>query len=280
MGIHDLLPFLRKNVPNAFIKYDDSIPRRAAVDIPIFMYKFGFCVGTGKALTERILSFGNELRSRNIEPVFVFDGGRLPEKEKEKERRNAVAQRGRQIFELKKSRLLFLGDIEIEVEDSCKPSCIPISEDYKAVHICLVEAGYDVKYAAFEGEALCSYLAYTHQVDFVITEDSDCLAYLCPHLLLHWGTEKEEYILFDTILAALNWTPDQFIDFCCLLGNDFNDRIYKMGPEKSKVLITRHTNLECIAEQGHDMNPMLISRNIFKSFCHEMIINKDGPAPA
>jgi flap endonuclease-1 len=280
MGVHGLLPLLRELCPNAFTPF--SMNGHVAVDAPIFMYKFGYLVGTGKPLCTRMLLFGNEIRERGLEPVFVFDGQDLPAKSAEKEKRRAQNIRQQELRMLELSRIVQLSDMEIEVECSAKPSCKPISEDYEAVTACLKEAGFRVVEAKHEAEALCSYMFSLGHVQGVITEDSDTLAYLCGSSILHWKSEKEEVVNAQIAMEYLDLTPPQFIDLCVLLGNDFNDRIKNIGPARALGFLRKYGSLQGILDWGRSWHPsirdlskdeeerMWTARKIFQTFCFEV----------
>lgn len=271
MGINDLLPYLRNKAPAAFSKFDawKTLPKmRAAIDTPIFMYKFAYAVGTGKPLCARMLRFVNELHERDIEPIFVFDGGNLPEKVSEIRRRREAMQRA---SELKDLRTNFkCGALDYEVEKS-SPSIRPIAEDYQALKYAMDSAGIETATAKFEAEALCSHLCRIGKVDFIITEDSDALAYLCPSVLLNWRNDKEEMVVIKQVCETLQLSSEEFQDFCVLLGNDFNSRIKGVGPVKAMELIKKHGSLEKLLELKVEMcsTSALASQRLFRSTCYE-----------
>lgn len=278
MGVHGLLPLLREVASRAFTRVD--VRGRVAVDIPIFMYKFGYLVGTGRPLCAKMLSFANDLRLRGFEPVFVFDGKNLPAKAAEIAKRKE--QHTKQLIKLLQPlpESLHIGDMDIEVEVAMKPSCLPLWEDYQAVRMCLEAAGYQIYQAKFEAEALCSFLYSTGEVSAIITEDSDVLAYLCGLVILHCNSQ-EETVNVHTAMEDMDLVPSQFVDLCVLLGNDFNPRIKNIGPKKSLALLKKHGTLDRILEWGRIWSPciralseediaaMRYTRKIFQSFCGE-----------
>ena len=276
MGIRDLLPFLKKHAPDSFRVTNLNLPnsiKSVAVDTPIFMHKYGYVVGSGRPLCARMLKFYRELKERGLEPIFCFDGSSLPEKMGEKSKRFLKMCRS---MELKKQRSLVnygTGD-DIEVERSCAPSCFPIPEDYLAFKMALEDMGVVTMTAKFEAEALCSYLCCSGRVQAVISEDSDCAAYMASAILLHCNSREEE-VLFDpeTACQALNLNPSQFQDLCVLLGNDFNGRIKGVGPEKAWNYLKRGESLSGVLEFLRTEEPtksqMLATRKIFSTHCYE-----------
>jgi 5'-3' exonuclease len=269
MGILELLPFLRKKAPSAFSGVSNHKVKTVAVDTPIFMHKFGYTVGSGRPLCTRMLKFCKDLQERNFDPVFVFDGGYLPEKEGERSKRFEKMCRS---FELRKLCIVSIGGDEIEVEKSAAPSTKPIAEDYLAFKLAIENLGIKTRKAKFEAEALCSMLCLNGEVDCVITEDSDALAYLSPLTMLHVGTADEVVIHMKHLLELLHLSQEKFRDFCVLLGNDFNSRIKGVGPVKAFDLIQKFGTLEdCIEGRvcEEQKTQMLATKTLFMNNCHE-----------
>ena len=276
MGIHDLLPFLRKHAPHSFTRTNQNLSqfniRKIAVDTPIFMHKFGYSVGSGRPLCERMLKFCKDLQQKGLEPIFCFDGNSLPEKQGEKSKRFKKLCRSIELKKLKVSLVHYDGEV-IEVERSCPPSCSPIPEDYLAFKLALQEIGIETLTAKFEAEALCSFLCCQGKVDAVLSEDSDCVAYLAPKIILQCNTEEET--LFEPLKACLELklSKEQLQDLCVLFGNDFNERIPKIGPEKTFLNIKKHLNLDAILLHLSIDNPlkeqMQSTKQLFLTCCYE-----------
>jgi 5'-3' exonuclease len=275
MGIHYLLPFLKKRAPSTFRSFSEWKSNRnqlkIAIDTPIFMYKFAYAVGTGTALCERMIKFIEELRNENIEPIFVFDGSDLPEKKEESNKRLLKRKEcnGNVIISC------FGGDIEMEVEGARTESeTRPTSKDYDLfLSACNSMKILHMK-ARYEAEALCAYLNATGIVDGVLTEDSDALAYGCKNVIYKWGHEPQ-VASAEEAAKCLSMNMIQWIEFCVLLGNDFNPRIHKMGPVKSSKMILNHTLEEIIIKEQvclADSEKMRLSFKIFKTFCSENIL--------
>lgn len=287
MGIHDLLPFLRKNASNSFLNFNEWFKTKnkevvkVAIDVPIFMYKFCYGVGTGLPLTARMLKFNEELKERNIDPIFVFDGENLEAKKEEKIKRfqNSVRQ-----FELKVQKMQFVTFIsskemegedieEFEVDRTVIPNGRPTKEDFEALKLAFQISNIEYKVAKFEAEALCSKLCKDNVVDAIITEDSDALAYLCDSVIINWNNDKEEVVNAQKAFQDLNITADQFQDFCVLLGNDFSTRIQGYGPVKAFKLLQKHYSLENILSLNlvteENKERMKLCKVLFTSNCYE-----------
>lgn len=91
MGIHDLLPFLRKTVPDAFEVWTPALlkGRRIAVDVPIWAHKLAAIEGHAdhvvEGLQRGLLNFLHKEGPSQI--VCVFDGQKTPLKDRERGRR-------------------------------------------------------------------------------------------------------------------------------------------------------------------------------------------------
>eukprot|EP00889_Picochlorum_renovo_P003346 jgi/Picre1/30376/NNA_005740.t1 len=104
---------------------------------------------------------------RDVRPFVVLDGGPLPNKKEEEETRAANRRENRD-----KARALG-------------------ARESSGVHGVLSEG------SPYEADAQCAYLAHRGIVDAVLTEDSDLLAYGCPHVVLKFdGTGEADQIRF------------------------------------------------------------------------------------
>lgn len=110
--------------------------------------------------------------------------------------------------------------------------------EMEMVETLLAALGFRVFQAPDEGERFCSFLARQGVVDYVLTTDSDVLAFGAPRLLRSadsFGASPgfsgvADYYEIDAVLKSLDMTREQFIDLCILLGTDFNVPIPRVGP--------------------------------------------------
>jgi 5'-3' exonuclease len=98
--------------------------------------------------------------------------------------------------------------------------------------------GVAVIVAPDEGERMCSLLARHGLVDYVMSTDSDTLAFGAPRIIRSFdrsGAQSAniELVEMKDVLRALDMTQDEFIDLCILLGNDFNTHIPTVGHKRS-----------------------------------------------
>ena len=273
MGIHNLLPFLRKRAPSSFKPFSEwksHKPLKIAIDTPIFMYKYAYTVGTGQPLIDRMIRFAEELRSENIVPVFVFDGAEMPEKEEECTRRRSI----RECKTVGSSVILSCSDgfLEMEVDGYKELNIRPTKKDYANFEDACFAKNIQTVRAKHEAEALCSFLSSIAECDGVLTEDSDALAYGCSNVIINWGDDPNVISASDAAVS-LKLTLSQFQQFCVLLGNDFNKRVYGIGPVKSLKIVQASLNFEDIMKKlnidQESQKSMKTTLKILESFCGE-----------
>lgn len=120
------------------------------------------------------------LQTFKIKPVMVFDGRHLPAKllTEKKRRESRSAARKKAVEYLK------LGKME-EARANFK-KCIDISPEMASglIKECR-RRGIDCIVAPYEADAQLAYLNMTNMVDFIISEDSDLLAFGCKKVILY-----------------------------------------------------------------------------------------------
>ena len=81
--------------------------------------------------------------------------------------------------------------------------------------------------APVEAETTCADLCKRGFVDYVVSEDSDVLAYGAPFLITKINTSEDTCVIvnYSAILNSLEFTPEQFLDFCIMCGTDYNKNI-------------------------------------------------------
>jgi 5'-3' exonuclease len=108
-------------------------------------------------------------------------------------------------------------------------STLPITDDYRliATNICEI-LGLKAIRAKGEAEKLCAYLAVNGQVDAVLTEDTDVLAYGTPCMLafkdFKLGEERVHQVDYQRLLYELHMDAYMFRDMCIMLKCDYNSR--------------------------------------------------------
>ena len=101
-----------------------------------------------------------------------------------------------------------------------------------------------------EAETMCCYLARHGYVDAVLSEDTDVLAYKTDYFLTKINTSNETCIeiCFTDLINNLDLEENSFVDLCIMCGNDYNDNIKGIGPDKSYKLLKEYNSIEKIEE--------------------------------
>ena len=254
MGIKGLLPFLKdRGCIQDFVSWPDN--SKIAIDVPIFAHKFIYAERSYEALVKKFIAFGHELRLKKSEPIFVFDGEKLAAKAKERQKRSVLREKQLDRNAIKQSKIieeLFASGIEIISPDGAPPEfkglMIPTRKEYDDLKIELSSAGFDVQTAQYEAEALCAHLVTNNLAWASLTEDTDSVAFGSPRTIFRFFGAPI-IVELDSVLSKLELTRDQFIELCCLFGNDFCEHIYKIGPETSFSLMKKHKSWATIYEK-------------------------------
>jgi flap endonuclease-1 len=145
--------------------------------------------------------------------------------------------------------------------------------------------GLSVITAQREAEELCAELVIKGKCYASYSTDSDTLAHNCPIWLYEINkmavngknTDCFDVILLSDVLKELELTKEQFLDFCILLGCDYNIDIYGIGPAKAYDLIVKHKSLDVIKKLGIFTEKQMDDLNYIK--CRELFTNKEGLIP-
>lgn len=116
---------------------------------------------------------------------------------------------------------------------------LPITKEYSLVAQRIVRyLGLKVIVSHTEAETICAYLCIKGQVDGVLTEDTDVLAYGTPLMFMYkdfkLGDNKIHGINLETLLNNLELSQKEFTDLCILLSCDYNTRVKGFPPDGRK----------------------------------------------
>lgn len=107
--------------------------------------------------------------------------------------------------------------------------------------------------AVGDAEKLGAYLCKTNQLEALVTDDGDALAFGAPRVirnLFRSGASGMQYVDLATVLRCLEVTHDQFVDMCILCGCDYTEShgLPTFGPPRALALIkTHHTIVQYLA---------------------------------
>lgn len=283
MGIHNLNPFLRGKCPQVYREchLSEFQFQKGAIDISLYIFKYMTIYGKEGWLSA-IINLVSCLRRNNIHACFIYDTSAPKEKlEERKERREKRDKLDQKISDLTKSlekakltgeiddvllelddntskKRLLLGNpgkrkvnlnlIEEEIEKIKKQSVHLTQDDFDTTKELLEVLGVPFFQAPMEAETTCAELCKTGKVDFVISDDTDVLAYGAPVFVTKINTSTDTCVVvrYQEILEGLEFTSEQFLDLCIMCGTDYNKNIFKVGPEKAYKLLKQHKKIEDI----------------------------------
>jgi 5'-3' exonuclease len=282
MGIKNLHKLLEKYAKNCYnTKHlSEYSYRKVAIDISLYLYKYKAIAGN--RWVESFINLVNSLRKHDIHCVFVYDGQAPIEKlEEQKRRRDSRENQSKKIAELERQIEDFekYGIIGSFIEELCekKVSSLFRQQVIKNYDINLAKAKletmksmlisitpddiqltkdlFDVMkipyiQAPHEAENFCSHLSIYEKVDYVLSEDTDVLAYGTPFFLTKIDTLNDTVvqISYNNILEGTEMTKETFTDLCIMCECDYNSNIYLIGPEKSYTLLKAYGNIERVLE--------------------------------
>lgn len=247
------------------ISFDDLRDRIIAIDAHNVLYQFlssirqrdGTPLKDSKGQITSHLS-GLFHRTANmveakIRPVYVFDGKPHPLKAKTlEERRKRKEQAEKEWKEALKA-----GDLE-KARSKAQQTSRLTDEMIDQSKELLEALGIPFIQAPGEGEAQASIMVKKGDAFAVGSQDYDCLLVGSPVLIRNLTSSgrrklpgKEAYakvfprqIRLKHNLKTLGITHKQLVDMAILIGTDFNDGIWGIGPKKSLKLIKKNGNIE------------------------------------
>ncbi|GAB0099052.1 Flap endonuclease 1 [Sergentomyia squamirostris] len=262
MGILGLSKLLADLVPTAIKENEikNYFGRKVAIDASMCLYQFLIAVRSegvqlttvdGETTSHLMGIFYRTIRllDNGIKPVYVFDG--KPPNLKGGELQKRAERREEAQKQLDKATEA--GDTEAidkfnrRLVKVTKAHMDEAKELLKLMGVPYVEA-------PCEAEAQCAAMVKAGKVFATATEDMDALTFGSSILLRHLTTSEArkmpvQEINYERILHGLEFTRDQFIDLCILLGCDYCDSIRGIGPKRAIELVKQHKSIETILEK-------------------------------
>ncbi|XVE88292.1 hypothetical protein DITRI_Ditri19aG0058100 [Diplodiscus trichospermus] len=245
MGIQGLLPLLKSIMVPIHIK--DLEGCSVAVDTYSWLHKGALSCSTElcKGLpTSRHIEYCmhrvNLLRHYGVKPVLVFDGGLLPMKiEQENKRARTRKENLARAMEHESC-----GNSSAAYE--CYQKAVDISPSI-AHELIMVLKRENVCYvvAPYEADAQMTFLAISKQVDAVITEDSDLIPFGSPRVIFKMdkfgqGIEfKSSMLEQNKELSFAGFTKQMLLEMCILSGCDYLQSLSGMGLRRAHALIKK-----------------------------------------
>jgi len=128
-----------------------------------------------------------------------------------------------------------------EIHKKNMKCCVdPIRENWNELAETLVGEGFIVVRSNVEAETLCCKAVLTGEADYVLSSDSDCLAYGVPVWLRDYDSTDRSFraVALEEACERTGVPRERFTDFCILCGCDYNKRVMtkkdgsalRMGP--------------------------------------------------
>uniref|UniRef100_A0A1B0GI47 Flap endonuclease 1 n=1 Tax=Lutzomyia longipalpis TaxID=7200 RepID=A0A1B0GI47_LUTLO len=262
MGILGLSKLIADLVPTAIKENEikNYFGRKVAVDASMCLYQFLIAVRSegvqlttvdGETTSHLMGIFYRTIRllDNGIKPVYVFDG--KPPNLKGGELQKRAERREEAQKQLDKATEA--GDQE--AMDKFNRRLVKVTKEHTAEAKELLKLmGVPFIEAPCEAEAQCAAMVKAGKVFATATEDMDALTFGSSLLLRHLTSSEArklpvQEINYERVLHGLEFTADQFIDLCILLGCDYCESIKGVGPKRAIELITQHKNIETILEK-------------------------------
>ncbi|WOL19658.1 hypothetical protein Cni_G28460 [Canna indica] len=250
MGIQGLLPLLKSiMVP---IHVEELRGQTVAVDAYSWLHKGAFSCATQlcKGLpTSRHIDYCmhrvNLLRHHGVKPILVFDGGILPMKVEQENKRSRTRKEnlGRAIEHEA------MGNSAAAFE--CYQKAVDISPSIALQLIqVLKQEKVDYIVAPYEADAQMTFLSINSLVDAVITEDSDLIPFGCSRIIFKMdkfgqGVEFQSSKLVKTKEIDLTgFTKQMLLEMCIFSGCDYLPSLPGMGLKRAHALVKRLKSYE------------------------------------
>ncbi|CAG8830342.1 21977_t:CDS:2, partial [Gigaspora margarita] len=259
MGIQSLTKVIGDHCPNAIKSNEikNYFGRKVAIDASMSIYQFLIAVrqdgqqlttDSGETTSHLMGIFYRTIRmvESGIKPCYVFDGkpptlksGELAKRLERKKEANKKLEEAQENGDTSNVDKYSRQTVRVTKEhnDECK----------KLLNL----MGIPYVEAPCEAEAQCAALAKAGKVYAAASEDMDTLTFSTPVLLRHMTYSEAKKVPINElhlnkVLEGLQFSMDQFIDLCILLGCDYCESIKGIGPHRAVELIKKYKTLEGI----------------------------------
>ncbi|KAG7593317.1 XPG N-terminal [Arabidopsis thaliana x Arabidopsis arenosa] len=245
MGIQGLLPLLKSIMVPIHIKELEGCI--VAVDTYSWLHKGALscsrelCKGLPtKRHIQYCMHRVNLLRHHGVKPIMVFDGGPLPMKlEQENKRARSRKENLARALEHEAN-----GNSSAAYECYSKAVDISPSIAHELIQV-LRQENVDYVVAPYEADAQMTFLAITKQVDAIITEDSDLIPFGCPRIIFkmdkfgHGVEFQASKLPKNKDLSLSGFSSQMLLEMCILSGCDYLQSLPGMGLKRAHALITK-----------------------------------------
>ena len=258
MGIKNLNSVIKESMKKTtFDKLRGSI---IGVDFSLFLYRF---VYNKNNPIECFLRQVHMFFRYKILPIYVIDGNAPLEKQVTLDKR---AHKRQKMYDN-------IADLLEKQEDNNSPTTSSRinSEITKLERRCVVFSQKQVQDILYffellgipvireneEADFILAKLSATNKIDYILSDDSDVLAFGAKRVLKNFCIKEEKCELYDMdeILANLGVPMQKFVDICILCGCDYTTKIRNMNCGKSLQLILLWGSIEEVVKNTeYDIN--------------------------
>ena len=251
MGIKNLNHVIKKNLKNDIKKiYINNIASSiVGIDFSLFLYRFIYNKSNPiECFLRQILMFFKH----NILPVYVLDGKAPDEKKFIIEQRNYRKEKIIDEIHILEMKLMSATNEyeKMQYQDNInklKKKYVVFSDNI----ISKITKFFDILGIPYirnqnESDWLLSNLSKENIIDYILSEDSDMLAFGGKKILRNFSIREESFLLYDldTILYDLEINHHQLVDICILCGCDYIKKITGYNCTKSFSIIKKHKTIE------------------------------------
>lgn len=243
MGVRGLKQWLRIQSPPTVPDWELFEKTRVGIDTLPFLYnakKQDQCIVTTIA---KMVEF---FRSKQMEPIFFFDGKPPVEKkevvkERTEERANISNQLQILTDELTEGPDKELVEHEIKRLQRSSPTISYAERDL--IKKFLYTMGVRIVNAVGEADPLLAYLSKSNIISAVISTDMDMIPRGVEHLIMPNETDEWVDYSLSRILSDIHLTLQQFINLCVLMGTDYTKNVRYISSRTAYHAIQRTGSL-------------------------------------
>ena len=271
MGIKNLNTLLRGMGSFPRGKISDLGLSVVGIDFSLFLFRFIYNQNNPvECFLRQILLF----LKNNILPVYVLDGTAPIEKNnilnKRADKREKVQNELDNLLLLREKLIInndSPGKIYILEQEIIKleKKCVQFSKEITNTLIEFFEiCGIPVIQENYESDWILAKLNQNNIIDYILSEDSDILAFGGKKILKNFCIQDESFLLYDQqyILNILKFNQKEFVDMCILCGCDYAPRIKNLNCNKSFELISKNKSIEN-SNIFYNQEHIDLARNIF-----------------
>lgn len=205
-------------------------PGICGIDASCFMYKGGTkhareyfinAASTDMPWVDEVFRYITLLQDHGFTCIIVFDGRHHPLKDECSLNRSQIRQEAKEAAQ----EMERIDDIESASKKWAAAFSITSKMMNDCIHMCK-EKGIQYRIATYESEQLLAAMARSGSIHYVVTEDSDMIAYDGVHSVLFKLHLTGECSLYSssftpTTLDLLSLPPNEFATICACTRNDY-----------------------------------------------------------